>query len=66
MDLPNFHENEQQLTDEQKKRKMKERGVMPARPWTERPIILSAVFFFIYESNFLIFLNLFYFNFTDK
>lgn len=61
MDLPNFHENEQQLTDEQKKRKMKERGVMPARPWTERPIILSAVIFFYIRIEFFDFFKSFLF-----
>ncbi|XP_055302170.1 probable 39S ribosomal protein L45, mitochondrial [Sitodiplosis mosellana] len=42
VDLPNFHENEHALSEDEKKRKMKERGIMPARPWSERPIILSA------------------------
>lgn len=43
VDLPNFHEKEDELNEEVKKQRMKERGVMPPRPWTERPIILASV-----------------------
>lgn len=43
VDLPNYQEKEEEIAQEERNRRMKERGVLPARPWTERPIILSAV-----------------------
>lgn len=43
VELPKFHEKEDEITEEEKKRRLKERGVMPTRTWQERPIILSAV-----------------------
>lgn len=43
VDLPNFQEKEEEIPQEEKNRRMKERGVLPARPWIERPVILSAV-----------------------
>lgn len=43
VDLPNYQENEEELSDEEKNRRMKERGIVPARPWSERPIILASV-----------------------
>lgn len=45
VDLPNFQEKEHEISEEEKNRRMKEKGVMPARPWTERPIIISSVGF---------------------
>lgn len=43
VDLPNFQEKEKEISQEERNRRMKERGVLPARPWSERPILLSAV-----------------------
>ncbi|XP_043266701.1 probable 39S ribosomal protein L45, mitochondrial [Venturia canescens] len=39
VDLPDYHE---ELTAEQERSKMKERGLLPARPWMERPIFISC------------------------
>lgn len=43
VELPNFHEKDEEISEDEKKRRMKERGFQPARPWTERPFVLSAV-----------------------
>lgn len=45
VDLPNFQENEDELSKEERNRRLKEKGVMPARPWTERPILISSVIY---------------------
>lgn len=47
IDLPNFQEKEESVAQEERNRRLKERGVMPARPWSERPIILSSVSIFL-------------------
>lgn len=43
VDLPNFHEKDDVNTKEETKRRMRERGVMPPRPWMERSFYLSSV-----------------------
>lgn len=43
VDLPNFHEKEEDITDEERKKRMKERGLFPPRPWTEKPFYLASV-----------------------
>lgn len=43
VDLPNYLEKEDEVSEEERNRRMRERGVKPARPWNERPIILSSV-----------------------
>ncbi|XP_031635673.1 probable 39S ribosomal protein L45, mitochondrial [Contarinia nasturtii] len=42
VDLPNFHEKENEISKEERNRRMKERGAKPARPWQERPIVLAC------------------------
>lgn len=41
--LPNYHEKPGEVTPEEKKARLKERGVKPMRPWNERPMYLSTV-----------------------
>lgn len=41
--LPNYQEKPEDLTEDERKAQMRERGVMPPRPWQERPIYLSTV-----------------------
>lgn len=36
IDIPNFHESEDKKTPQETKRRMRERGIMPPRPWMER------------------------------
>lgn len=43
VDLPNFHEKEDEIPEEEQKKRLKERGLMPARPWSEKPFTLAAV-----------------------
>lgn len=43
VDLPNYHEKPGDVTPEEKRSRLKARGIMPARPWSERPIYLSTV-----------------------
>ncbi|XP_063708238.1 large ribosomal subunit protein mL45 [Culicoides brevitarsis] len=42
MDIPNLNEKESELSEEQMRAKMKERGLNPPRPWMERPFNLTA------------------------
>lgn len=42
-DLPNFHEKSGDVSVEERNRRMREKGIMPARPWVERPFALSCV-----------------------
>lgn len=42
-DLPNLQEKPNEVPPEEMKRRMKERGVMPPRPWIERPFGMSTV-----------------------
>lgn len=43
VDLPNFQEKDHEVSEEEKNRRMRERGAMPPRPWQERPMLLSSV-----------------------
>lgn len=43
VDIPNFHEKDDVKTPQETKRRMRERGVMPPRPWNERPYTLASV-----------------------
>lgn len=54
VDIPNFHEKDTVRPEQETKRRMRERGIMPPRPWIERPFTLSCVrvllsFFFCME-----------------
>lgn len=42
VELPDFNEKVDQLPKEKIKSRMKERGIMPPRPWIERPFYLSC------------------------
>ncbi|CAG9793219.1 unnamed protein product [Diatraea saccharalis] len=42
VDLPNFNEDTESLSREKMRQKMKEKGIMPPRPWMERPFYISA------------------------
>lgn len=40
--LPDFNEDFESMPREKLRQKMKERGVLPPRPWMERPFYISA------------------------
>lgn len=42
VELPNMNEDFESMTPEKVRQKMKERGLMPARPWVERQYYISA------------------------
>lgn len=42
IDLPNFEEKPGDLSSEEMKSRMRERGVLPPRPWMERPFFISC------------------------
>uniref|UniRef100_T1PIS2 Large ribosomal subunit protein mL45 n=1 Tax=Musca domestica TaxID=7370 RepID=T1PIS2_MUSDO len=42
MDLPDFQEKASELPQEELKKRMKERGFLPPRPWLERPFHISC------------------------
>ncbi|XP_067003574.1 large ribosomal subunit protein mL45 [Anabrus simplex] len=42
VDLPNFDEKPEDLSEEEVRSKMKERGLLPPRPWMERPFYISC------------------------
>lgn len=42
VDLPNTNESFEDMPPEKLRQKMKERGVLPPRPWMERPFYISA------------------------
>jgi len=42
VELPNFHEKFNELTPEQQRSKMKQRGIAPPRPYMERPFTISS------------------------
>ncbi|XP_065169106.1 large ribosomal subunit protein mL45-like [Atheta coriaria] len=42
VDLPDFNEKWDDLTEEQTRSKLKEQGLLPPRPWLERPFFLSS------------------------
>lgn len=42
MDLPNLKENLTDLSDDEVKSRLKERGLLPPRPWVERPYYISS------------------------
>ncbi|XP_013113533.1 large ribosomal subunit protein mL45 [Stomoxys calcitrans] len=42
MDLPDFNEKSSDLPKEELKKRMKERGYVPPRPWLERPFHISC------------------------
>lgn len=41
-ELPDFSENAQDMSQEKMRQKMKERGLIPPRPWIERAFYISA------------------------
>lgn len=42
IDLPNLREKPEDITKEEMRSRMKERGVLPPRPWMERPFHISC------------------------
>lgn len=42
VDIPNLNERAEDLSQEQVKTRMKERGILPPRPWLERPFHISC------------------------
>lgn len=42
VELPNFRENPKELPQEEMKKRMKQMGVVPPRPWLERPFHISC------------------------
>lgn len=42
LDFPNLHENLKDFTPEEQRSKMKEKGIMPPRPYMERPFYIGA------------------------
>lgn len=42
VDLPDLNEDFESMSPEKIRQKMKERGLMPARPWMERQFYISA------------------------
>lgn len=42
VNLPNFNEKFEELTPEQQRSRMKEKGIMPPRPYIERPFYISS------------------------
>lgn len=42
IELPNFREDAQEASHEKMRQKMKERGLIPPRPWMERSFYISA------------------------
>lgn len=42
MDLPNLKESMSDLSDDEIKSRLKERGLLPPRPWVERPYYISS------------------------
>ncbi|KAH8357123.1 hypothetical protein KR084_003732 [Drosophila pseudotakahashii] len=42
MDLPNLREKQEDISKEEMRSRMKERGVLPPRPWMERPFHISC------------------------
>ncbi|XP_055545365.1 probable 39S ribosomal protein L45, mitochondrial [Wyeomyia smithii] len=42
VDIPNLNERAEDLSNEQMKTRMKERGLLPPRPWLERPFHISC------------------------
>lgn len=42
VELPNFREKTEDFTEEQARSKLKESGLLPPRPWNEKPFFLSA------------------------
>lgn len=42
VDLPNFDEKPEDLTEEQQRARLKEQGLLPPRPWIEHPFFISS------------------------
>lgn len=42
IDLPNLNEKIEDLSPDERTSRMKERGVLPPRPWMERPFVLTS------------------------
>lgn len=42
MDIPDFHEKAKDMPQEELKKRMRERGFLPPRPWLERPFHISC------------------------
>ncbi|XP_072933150.1 large ribosomal subunit protein mL45 [Epargyreus clarus] len=42
VDLPDFNEDYESLSPSKQRQKLKERGLLPPRPWVERPFYISA------------------------
>ncbi|XP_049833266.1 probable 39S ribosomal protein L45, mitochondrial isoform X3 [Schistocerca gregaria] len=42
IELPNFEEDTDELSEEEVRSRLKERGLLPPRPWVERPFFISC------------------------
>lgn len=42
VDLPNYQEKDEDLTEDQIRSKMKEKGLLPPRPWVENQFFVST------------------------
>jgi large subunit ribosomal protein L45 len=42
VELPNFRESFEDLPEEEMRSRLKEQGLLPPRPWTEKPFFLSS------------------------
>ncbi len=42
LDLPNLNEKLEDLTEEERRMKLKEKGLLPPRPWMERPFYVAC------------------------
>ncbi|KAJ3638442.1 hypothetical protein MTP99_001806 [Tenebrio molitor] len=42
VELPNFRESFEDLSEEEMRSRLKEQGLLPPRPWTEKPFFLSS------------------------
>ena len=42
VELPNFREKSEDLTEEEIRSLLKEKGLLPHRPWTERQLHISS------------------------
>lgn len=42
VELPKYHEKFEDLSDEEVRSRLKEKGIFPSKPWLERPFHISC------------------------
>lgn len=42
VDLPRYNEKIEELTEEEQRSRLKEQGLLPPRPWLERPFFIGS------------------------